>query len=117
MAKRAPIRRRKKTRKRNPRTETQRQINAASNLYRVFREAEPKHVNRVRLSPNPRVLMEIGKLDGVLYTTTHQGKKVSYIHKFTNRARPTLAASFDGKRLFVLGGAYNFTADGIVDRK
>jgi hypothetical protein len=26
-----------------------------------------------------------------------------------------LAAGFDGKQLLVLGGAYNFTAEGIVD--
>ena len=61
--------------------------------------------------------MEIGRLDGVLYTTTHRNKKASYIHKFTGRSRPTLVASADGKRLFILGGGYNFTKDGIVDRK
>jgi len=61
--------------------------------------------------------MEIGKLDGVLYTTTHGRKTLKYIHKFTGRSRPILATSADGKRLFILGGAYNFTEDGIVDRK
>jgi hypothetical protein len=61
--------------------------------------------------------MLIGTCDGVLYTTSRSGKTEKYIHKFSGISRPLLASSWDGKQLYLLGGAYNFTDEGIVDRK
>lgn len=94
-----------------------RQLSQAAGLYRKFREAPPRYVDKVRVNPLPAVCMEIGKLDGVLYTTTHGGKKTAYVHQFSGRSKPTLATDAKGKRLFILGGHYDFTEDGIVDRK
>ena len=122
MAKRAKKRKpnyRRKTRRGNPKPtrKVRRQLSQAASLYRKFREAEPRYVDKIRVNPLPEVCMEIGKLDGVLYTTTHGGKRQAYIHKFTGRSKPTLVTDAKGKRLFIIGGRYNFTEDGIVDRK
>lgn len=66
--------------------------------------------------PVPDVGLKIGHLDGVLYTTVRDGKTEKYIHKFKRSSRPLLAVSFDGKNLIMLGGAYQFTERGIVDK-
>ena len=64
----------------------------------------------------PQTALAIGELDGVMYTTRRDGKQEKYIHKFKKSSRPLLCASFDGKILVVLGGAYQFTKRGIVDK-
>lgn len=111
--------RRKKARRKNPihTGAVRRQLANSVALYRKFREADPKFIDSVRLANPPKVAMHIGKLDGVLYTTTHGGKKVSYIHRFTGASKPDLVTDGNGKRLYIVGGRYDFTQDGIVDRK
>lgn len=66
--------------------------------------------------PSYDTALLIGEMDGVLYTTIRDGKTESYIHKFSKKSRPQLAASFDGKQLYVIGGSYTFTDRGIVDK-
>lgn len=58
----------------------------------------------------------LGPVDGILYTATRDGKDERYIHKFKRKAKPTLAASHDGKQLYVVGGNYEVTEAGIEDR-
>lgn len=65
----------------------------------------------------PEVMLVIGYCDGVLYTTVRDGETEKYIHKFAAKSRPLLCSSSDGKNLFILGGEYNFTECGIVDKK
>jgi len=77
---------------------------------------EPEFVDMVD-RPAHDVLMLIGHCDGVLYTTRRDGQVEKYIHKFSGKSRPLLASSFDGKQLYLLGGAYDFTEEGITDRK
>lgn len=88
----------------------------AISLFRRFRGEDPEYINRLSL-PSTEVAMLIGQCDGVLYTTSRDSKTEKYIHKFTGKSRPLLVASWDGKQLYLLGGAYNFTEEGIVDRK
>lgn len=64
----------------------------------------------------PDVALKVGKLDGVLYTTHRDGKTEHYIHKFKQSARPLLAVSFDGRQMIMIGGSYQFTERGIVDK-
>jgi hypothetical protein len=64
----------------------------------------------------PRAAVEIGTLDGVLYTTVRDGVQEKYIHKFRKASRPILAAGSDGKSLHVVGDKFEFTDRGIVDR-
>ena len=60
--------------------------------------------------------LTIGKCDGILYTTVRDGETEAYIHRFKKSARPTLAASHDGESLSLIGGKFDFTERGIVDR-
>ena len=65
---------------------------------------------------NPKTGLVIGDLDGVLYTTVRDGEVEKYIHRFRRKSRPLLAASSDGKTLKIVGGRFEFTEAGIVDR-
>jgi hypothetical protein len=62
------------------------------------------------------VYFEIGDVDGILYTTERDGEIESYIHEFKEKARPQLIASYDGQELRIIGGRFDFTERGIVDR-
>lgn len=66
--------------------------------------------------PEIDVGLKVGHCDGILYTTVRDGKTEKYIHKFKRSSRPLLAASFDGKSLVLIGGSYQFTERGIVDK-
>ncbi len=115
--KRATVKRKKVAAKRKRNPSTNRKIADGIDLYRRFTGMEPKYIKHIN---NPShltdVAMEIGKCDGVLYTTTRDGKVEKYIHEFTGRSRPILASSWDGKEIFFVDGNYDFTEDGIVDR-
>lgn len=63
----------------------------------------------------PGIGVEIGTLDGLMYTATRDGVEEKYIHEFKNKSRPLLAVSYDGKQLIVIGGSYQFTEKGIED--
>lgn len=64
----------------------------------------------------PEVALRIGDCLGIMYRTVRDGKTEDYIHRFNPRSRPQLAASEDGSILILLGGAYQFTNRGIVDK-
>lgn len=94
----------------------EREYQQAITLYRKFREKAPERITVYRLKM-PRMLMAIGSVPFLYYYTTHKGgRQILYEHKFAAHARPTLASSHDGKALYLVGGEYDFTRDGIVDR-
>lgn len=93
----------------------ERELRQAVALYRKFREAEPQKM-AVRQFKMPRMLMQVGPAHAIEYHTTHQGKPRLYRHTFAPQARPMLCASHDGRALYFVGGHYDFTRDGIVDR-
>lgn len=86
-------------------------------LFLKFREADPRYIDTVKIPSLPKVMLQIGRVDGVLYTTTHNGKVTKYIHKFSGRSKPILATDAKGNHLYFLGGRYNFTPEGIVDKR
>jgi hypothetical protein len=96
---------------------TKNQVRKASKLYQDFTGEAPDSVTSVPAPIVPEVLVSIGTCDGILYTTVQDGKLVRYVHEFKSKARPTFAVSPDGKSLYLLGGAYNFTERGIVDKR
>jgi len=51
-----------------------------------------------------------------MYSTVRDGVLEKYIHKFHKRDCPLFVVAPDGKSLYLLGGVYNFTERGIVDR-
>lgn len=105
-----------KKRRRNPISSRASKVSQAMKLFMRFREEEPKFVDEISVDW-PTVGMVIGKCDGILYSTSRAGKKEYYKHEFTGASCPTLCASFDGKQIFIVGGHYDFTEDGITDRR
>lgn len=114
-----------KKRKRNPESSVQSDLRAAVDRFRRFSGHDGQIVARLNaartrgvLTPKAKtVLIVVGTLDFVGYTTKRDGRIESYIHRFAKRARPLLATSHDGHDLYILGGEYRFTERGIVDRR
>lgn len=92
------------------------QISAAGKLYSEFTGHEAGEVTSVDKPVMPDVMLAIGEIDGVMYSTVRDGVPEKYIHKFKKSCRPVFAVSHDGKQLFMLGGAYDFTERGIIDK-
>lgn len=106
-----------KSRRKNPITTRQRrQVNKAIRLFKRFREEEPEFIDEIPME-FPKVAMLIGDLDSIFYTTSRGGKVEHYEHKFTGKTKPLLVSSWDGKFIFAVPGTYDFTKDGIKDRK
>lgn len=89
----------------------------AVKLYESFTGHKAKTVTIHDVPAFPQEGLAIGLVSGIIYTTSRDGRTEHYIHRFSKKSRPLLAASHDGKQLILLGGAYDFTAEGIVDRK
>lgn len=87
----------------------------AARLLKDFTGHDARSVRGVRL-PQDSAGLAIGPVLAVAYETTRDGKREKYLHEFRRGARPLLAASSDGRSLFMLGGAYRFTERGIVDK-
>jgi hypothetical protein len=90
-------------------------VNDARDLYKDFTGHDATHGQKVKVRV-PAAALKVGSLDGVLYTTVRDGRTEKYIHKFRKASRPVLAAGSDGKSLHVIGGEFEFTERGIVDR-
>jgi hypothetical protein len=93
-----------------------RDIRKAAALYSDFTGHEDVRVGKVRVASMPKTMLAIGKVDGILYSTVRDNVAEKYIHKFKASSRPLLCSSPDGKQLYLLGGAYDFTERGIVDK-
>lgn len=88
----------------------------AADLYERFSGHEAEVAGRVTLKAIPKVMVAIGKCDGILYTTVRDGETEHYIHKFAKKDAPIFCVSPDGKSIFLVGGNYTFTERGIVDK-
>lgn len=86
-----------------------------ANLYEQFTGHAAEPFATTRAPTIPKVAAVIGTLDFVGYTTVRDGQREKYIHKFRASDKPLLCASPDGK-VFLLGGNYDFTERGIVDK-
>ena len=92
------------------------EVNRAADLYERFTGHAADEGARVKVPALPKVAVAIGDIDGILYTTVRDGKVEKYIHKFHVKDKPIFAVSPDGKQLFLIGGNYDFTERGIVDK-
>lgn len=92
------------------------ELGQAARLYADFTGHDDLSVRKISISDLPRVALDIGHVTGIMYETVREGRVENYIHRFKRASRPLLAASPDGKQLYLLGGAYDFTERGIVDR-
>jgi hypothetical protein len=91
------------------------ELRKAAALYTKFTGHKDVDVVKAKIAPMPKVAVEIGTVDGILYTTVRDGITEHYKHDFKKNSRPLFAVSPDGKQLFLLGGAFTFGERGIVD--
>lgn len=87
----------------------------AKQLFEDFTGHPGEEFDTVEIDDYDTVIV-IGTLDAVEYTTVRDGKTIPYRHEFKARSRPALCVSPDGQQLFVLGGNYLFTDQGITDQ-
>lgn len=92
------------------------QARNAADLYTRFTghdALEEVHIDKPEL---PDVMLVVGDIDGIMYTTVRDGVVEKYVHQFKKKARPLFCVSHDGKQIHLIGGEYDFTERGIVDR-
>lgn len=91
-------------------------IRKAKALYKDFSGHEGDEVEYIEAPKLPPAVLVIGELEAVIYSTVRDDTAERYIHKFKASSRPLLCASPDGDQLFVIGGNFEFTDRGIVDK-
>jgi hypothetical protein len=84
-------------------------------LFKRFTGHDVEWESDIELPDAPPIMIQIGKIDGILYTTRRDGKKERYIHEFHRGSEPIFAVTPDGKMIYLIGGNYDFTERGIVD--
>lgn len=92
-------------------------VRKAAALFTDFTGHKDVSLSKVGIPQMPVAVLAIGQVDGIMYSTVRDGIAEKYIHRFKSSARPLLTASPDGKQLYLIGGSYDFTERGIVDRK
>lgn len=102
--------------KENPGPSVEKQLKTGMDLYRRFSGHEPEIVGRTGKPKIPDVGIVIGEMMGVAYETVRDGIVEKYFHEFAKKSRPLLVSAFDGKSIYIVGGQYDFTEDGIVDK-
>lgn len=90
-------------------------IKQAIDGYESFTGNKAEYIDQLNIPPTD-IAFKIGKCDGIMYSTNRDGKNEKYIHKFKMKSRPTLISNFDGSHVAIIGGDYDFTDRGIVDR-
>jgi hypothetical protein len=89
-------------------------LRRAGNLFRDFHNFAAGPTFLYRLRPKPRVLVRLGWLKGLIYSSDRGqcGRPRTFIHFM--RTPPVLATNPEGNQLHILGGRYRVTRNGIV---
>lgn len=66
------------------------------------------------LSLEDDVVFLVGDLISLTYEKPIASDDETYYHDFDSSSRPALYSSYDGLRLYILGGDYKFTKRGIL---
>lgn len=91
-----------------------RDVRDAADLYRAFREDEPRTARRIKIKV-PTAVAVMGHCEFVGYVTTHRGEVTLYIHEFAPGSRPLLCAGKGRSQLYLVGGRFTVTGAGITD--
>jgi hypothetical protein len=88
-------------------------LGAACALHQRFFGRAPDRIERARLEAAPprRVLVELGELRALVYRAPRNGRRRNYVHFFEQP--PRLLADAQGRRLFIDGGSFRVTRQGI----
>lgn len=87
----------------------------AKRLYEGFTE-EPADVVETITLPEFKTGLAPGIILGIIYETRIRGRVKRYIHEFKDSSRPLLAVSSDGKQFRSVGGRFQFTNRGFIDK-
>lgn len=93
-------------------------MSAAAKLFEDFtgHPADQSRKVAFRELKDGEQLVYVGRVCAIAYEATRDGDTEVFEHEFRASSRPVLAASSDGRRLYLLAGAYKFTHRGIEDR-
>ncbi len=91
-------------------------IRKGAKLYEAFSGHEAEIVGKTKIPRVPRVLVSVGSIDFIGYTTVRDGVREKYVHRFKRSSAPLFCVTPDGKQIFLIDGNYKFTEAGIVDR-
>ena len=89
-------------------------VRQARGLYQAFNGFEPSRLVKVRHSRLiPPVVVELGVLVGLIYRSDkgQPGQPLTYIHRMENP--PRLVSNVEGTQLYLVGGSYRVTPQGI----
>ncbi len=100
---------------RPPRQRRASQINIADDLLEAFTGTRASKEVVANVRPI-RTGLVVGKLSGVMYAADRGDGVHEYCHRFKSSSRPLLIADHDGTQLGIVGGRYQFTDRGIVDK-
>jgi predicted RNA-binding Zn-ribbon protein involved in translation (DUF1610 family) len=91
------------------------QIRRAYKFYKAFMRRPADRRIFVDIPKPPRVSVLLGEVSQISYTTRRDGdtEAIEYYHRFKH-PRPRLCTDQDGKKLFLAGGGYKVTKDGIT---
>ena len=89
----------------------------AARLYEDFTGHDASASQTIQKPIIPDVLAYIGQVTAIAYVTVRDGKIEDYIHEFSDTAGPHMCISPDGKGIWLIGGHYEFTERGIVDKR
>lgn len=104
-------------RKKNPvpASSIEQQIHDAKRRYTRFTGQRADVEEEIEI-PDFAALVGVGEMDAIEYTTERDGVQERYRHTFNAKSRPLLCVTPDGKIIVALGGAFEFTALGFVDK-
>jgi hypothetical protein len=91
-------------------------VRKGAKLYEAFTGHEAEIVGKTKIPRVPNVLVSVGVIDFIGYTTVRDGRREKYIHKFKRGAAPLFCVTPDGKQIYLIDGKYDFTESGINDR-
>jgi hypothetical protein len=89
-------------------------LQQATDLYQAFNGFAPSRVVKVRHARMiPPVVVELGELVGLIYRSDKRqpGQPLTYIHRMEDP--PRLVSNIEGTQLYVVGGSYRITPQGI----
>lgn len=77
----------------------------------------PRRIIRAKVSPRPRALVKLGRLEAITYSTKKGGDFAHWEHAFGEDGgrKPALAVDPESDRLHIVGGDYTVKDRGIVD--
>ena len=97
-----------------PRSRFRQGIQQGAALYERFNQFEPSQIVRIH-HPRliPPVVVELGELVGLIYRSDkwQLGQPRAYIHLMQDP--PRLVSNVEGTQLYILGGSYRITEQGI----